>query len=470
VTRRASARGLGAETALSTLGPMLEVVSADEDELYEAMDWLLPKQPRIEAELAGRHLKDGALVLYDVTSTYFEGRTCPLARFGHSRDGKKDKLQIVFGLMCNADGCPVAVEVFEGNMADPKTLPAQIRKCRERFGLKRIVLVGDRGLLTEARIAEDLRGVDGLDWITALRAPAIRALAEQKVIQPSLFDERDLAEIHSPDYPGERLVACRNPFLADERRRQRDELIRATAVKLDAIVAATRRAPRPLRGAARLGLRVGRVWQRYKVAKYFDLHITETAFSYTRNAEAIAADAAIAGIYVIRTSVEEKHLSPAGAVRAYKGLSVAERAFRSLKTVDLKVRPIHQRLADRVRAHVFLCMLAYHVEWHLRRALAPLLFEDDDLAGAAAQRRSVVASARRSPRAEAKAATKRTAEGYPVHRFQTLLADLATLTRNTVRFLAADDPRSASPPTPMLAQPTLLQQRVFDLLEVPLLG
>ncbi len=274
--------------------------------------------------------------------------------------------------------------------------------------------------------------MDGLDWITALRAPAIRALAEQKLIPPSLFDEQDLAEIRAPDYPGERLVACRNPFLADERRRQRDELLRATAVKLDAIVAATHRAPRPLRGAARLGRRVGRVGrvgQRYKVAKYFNVTITDTAFSYARDAEALAADAAIDGIYVIRTSVEEKHLSPAGAVRAYQGLSVAERAFRSLKTVDLKVRTIHQRLADRVRAPVFLCLLAYYVEWHLRRALAPLLFEDDDPAGAAA-----------------KAAERRTAEGYPVHRFQTLLADLATLTRNTVRFLAADDPRSGTSP------------------------
>jgi len=476
-SKLATARGLGKETAFHTLGESLDVSEADEDELYAAMDWLLARQARIEKKLAERHLADGSLVLYDATSTYFEGRTCPLAKYGHNRDGKKDKLQIVFGLLCNAGGCPVAVEVFEGNTADPKTLSSQIRKVKGRFDLKRIVFVGDRGMLTDARIDEELRGVKGLDWITALRAPAIRKLAEQKTLQLSLFDERDLAEITSPDYPGERLVACRNPLLAEERKRTRADLIAATEKKLEAVAAATRRAKRPLRGAAEIGLRVGKLWNRFKVAKYFTPRITETSFAYARDAEAIAVDEAVDGMYVVRTSVPAALLDAPGTVRAYKGLSVAERAFRSHKTVDLKVRPIHHRLADRVRAHVFLCMLAYYVEWHMRQALAPLLFDDEDPAAAQAERSSIVAPARRSAGAMRKAATRRTADDLPVHSFQTLLADLATLTKNRVRFLAGpkspvglnspDAPTAADGPTAeLLAQPTPLQQHAFDLLGI----
>ncbi len=403
-----------------------------------------------------------------------------MAKYGHSRDGKKDKLPIVFGLLCNAEGCPVAVEGFEGNTADPKTLSSQLRKVKEKFKLTRVVWVGDRGMLTAARIEEELRGQEGVDWITALRAPAIRALAEQGVLQMSLFDQRDLAEITSPDYPDERLVACRNPLLAEERKRTRKELIEAAEKKLDAVVAATKRAKRPWHGAAAIGLRVGKVWGRSKVAKYFTPEIAESSFSYTRNAEAIAADDAIDGIYVIRTSVKTVTLDAEGAVRAHKGLSKAERAFRSYKTVDLKVRPIHHRLADRVRAHVFLCMLAYYVEFHMRTALAPLLFDDEDRAGAEAQRSSIVAPAQRSPAALRKAATRRTADHLPVHGFSSLLEDLATLCKNRVRFIAVKtpaNPSSAVPPrdtaaadptTELLTQPTPVQQRAFALLRLSL--
>ena len=360
-SKLATARGLDGETAFTSLGEALGLSTATPDELYAAMDWLLPRQPAIEQVLARRHLAEQTLVLYDVTSTYFEGRTCPLARFGHSRDGKKDKLQIVFGLLCNAAGCPVAVEVFDGNTADPKTLTQQIEKLQQRFGLQRVVLVGDRGMLTAARIERELRP-SGLDWITALRAPAIRALAEAGVVQPALFDERDLAEITTPAYPGERLVACRNPLLAEERARKRQELLAATEQRLDRIVAATGRAKNRLRGQDQIGLRVGKVLNRFKMGKHFRLEITADAFRYQRDDEAIAAEAALDGIYIVRTSLPADTLKAEQTVRAYKGLAVAERAFRSLKTVDLKVRPIHHRRAERVRAHVLRCMLAYYVE------------------------------------------------------------------------------------------------------------
>jgi len=459
-SKLATARGLGSETAFTSMGEALGVTTATEDDLYEAMDWLLARQERIEKALARRHLAEHTLVLYDVTSTYYEGRTCPLARFGHDRDGKKNKLQIVFGLLCNAEGCPVAVEVFEGNTADPKTLAKQIEKIQKRFGLTRVVLVGDRGMLTEARITQELRP-NGLDWITALRAPAIRALAEAGVVQLSLFDEQDLAEITSPAYPGERLAACRNPLLADERARKRAEMLKATEKELDKIVAATRRPRNRLRGKDRIALRVGRVRNRFKMAKHFRLDITDGSFRYERDTAGIDAEAALDGIYIIRTSLSADALDAERTVRAYKGLAVAERAFRSLKTVDLKVRPIHHWLADRVRAHVLLCMLAYYVEWHMRRPLAPILFDDDDKAAGEARRASVVAKAKRSERAEAKAATKQTADGQPVHSFRTLLADLATLAKNHVRFQGSD----AATMT-VYTQPTPLQKHALELLGV----
>jgi hypothetical protein len=427
------------------------------------MDWLLARQGRVEQALARRHLTDGGLILYDVTSTYFEGRKCPLAKFGHARDGKRDKLQIVFGLLTNGEGCPVAVEVFAGNTGDPTTLPTQIKKIRERFGIARVVLVGDRGMLTDARLREDLRPIEGLDWITALRAPAIQALAAGGALQLTLFDQQDLAEITHPDYPGERLIVCKNPILAEERTRKRGELLEATERDLATIATATQRAKRPLRGQAPIALRVGKVLGRRKVGKHFTLEITDTSFGATRNEEAIAQEAALDGIYVIRTSVAADRVPTVEAVRSYKRLATIERAFRSLKTVDLKVRPIHHRKADRVRAHVFLCMLAYYVEWHMRRALAPILFDDDHKATGEALRRSVVAPAQRSPRAKAKALTKRTEEGEPVHSFQSLLRHLRTIVKDRMRLKSA-----GAIEFDKITTPTPLQQRALDLLGVSL--
>jgi transposase len=425
------------------------------------MDWLLARQSRIETALAGRHLAEGSLVFYDVSSTWFEGRHCPLARLGHARDGKRGKLQIVFGLLVNAEGCPVAVEVFSGDTGDPKTLASQVAKLRERFGLKRLVLVGDRGMITDARIREDLQGVEGLSWITALRAPAIQELVRQGSLQLSLFDEKDLAEISSPDYPDERLIVCKNPLLAEERARKRKDLLRATEKGLDAIVEATHRKKGRLKDPQKIAFRIGKVLGRFKVGKHFLLHVTEEGFRHERDAESIAREAALDGFYVIRTSVPAEALSSQEAVRAYKGLSRAERAFRSLKTVDLKVRPINHRLADRVRAHVFLCMLAYYVEWHVRRALAPLLFDDEHPEEGEARRASVVAPAQRSSSALEKALTKRTEEGLAVHSFQSLLRDLATVTKNRVR------PRAlAAASFDLIATPTPLQRRAFELLGV----
>lgn len=461
-SKLATARGLGQQTAFTSLGQALDLTGVNEDDLYAALDWLLPRQAAMEQALAARHLGEQTLVLYDVTSTYFEGRCCPLAQFGHSRDGRKDKLQIVFGLLCNAAGCPVAVEVFEGNTADPKTLSQQIEKLQQRFGLQRVVLVGDRGLLTAARITQELRP-NGLDWITALRAPAIRELHKGGLIQASLFDQQDLAEITSPDYPGERLIACRNPLLAEERARKRQDLLAATERELEPVAAATQRSRKPLRGQDRIGLRVGKVLNRFKMGKHFRLEITAESFRYWRDEAAIAAEAALDGIYVIRTSLPAERLNAAETVRAYKGLAVAERAFRSLKTVDLKVRPIYHWNADRVRAHVLLCMLAYYVEWHMRQALAPILFEDDDPAGGQARRSSVVAPAQRSRRAERKAHTKQTDEREPVHSFRTLLADLGTLAKNHVRFGGSD-----AATLTVYTQPTPLQERALELLQVKL--
>ena len=460
-SKLATARGLAEATRTSTLSPALKLPSVDEDDLYAALDWLLARQGAIEQALARRHLQAGQLVLYDVTSTYFEGRRCPLAKRGHSRDGKRDTLQIVFGVLTNAAGCPVAVEVFDGNTGDPKTLTAVLTKVRQRFGLERLILVGDRGMLTAARIREELAGVEGLAWITALRAPAIQALVHSGALQLSLFDQQDLAEIAHPDYPGERLIVCKNPLLAADRARKRLELLAATERDLAVIATAIQRTKRPLRGAAAIGLRVGKVLGRYKVGKHFTIAITDRALDYQRDAAAIAAEAALDGLYVIRTNVPAGGMPASETVRAYKRLAEVERTFRSLKTVDLHVRPIHHRTADRVRAHVFLCLLAYYVEWHMRQALKPLLFDDDDKATAEALRASVVAPAQRSPRAKAKAATKRTEDGLPVHSFQTLLADLATLTQNQVRPLGAD-----AVTLDVLATPTPLQQRAFALLGV----
>jgi transposase len=460
-SKLATARGLGEETAFSSLGETLDVVSATEDELYRAMDWLLPRQKRIEDTLARRHLSEGALVLYDLSSTYFEGRCCPLAKLGHNRDGKKGKLQIVFGLLTTIEGCPCAVEVFPGNTGDPKTLAPQIRKIRERFGIQRVILVGDRGMITDARLRNDIDGVEGLDWITALRAPAIAKLMNAGAIQTTWFDERDLAEITHPDFAGQRLVVCRNPLLAEERARKRLELLDATERKLAKIKRATERKKKPLRGKAEIGLQVGKVIGSHKVGKHFRIKISSRSLTYERRADRIADEARLDGFYVIRTRVPDAVLSSEETVACYKRLSRVEQAFRSIKTIDLKIRPIFHRDEDRVRSHVFLCMLAYYVEWHMRQALSPILFEDDDKAAAERSRRSIVAPAERSQSAKAKIETKRTPDDYPVHSFRTLLSDLGTLTKNHMRAKI-----EGAPTFVQYTAPTRLQARAFQMLKV----
>lgn len=457
-SKLATARGLAEQSATSSLGATLGLNRVDEDQLYQALDWLLSRQTQIEDKLAQRHLGEGTVVLYDLTSTYFEGRHCPLARYGHSRDERPGNLQIVFGLLTNHEGCPVAVEVFEGNTGDPKTVATQVRKLRQRFGLKEVVLVGDRGMLTSARIREDLEAEPGVAWITALKASQIQRLATDGNLQLSLFDQQDLAEIQHPAYPGERLIACRNPLLAEERKRKREELLAATEKQLEKIVAATQRKRQPLRGKREIGLAVGTVLGHYKMGKHFRLTIEDDCFRWERKSASIEREAALDGIYVIRTSVPASALTSPQVVERYKSLSTVERAFRSMKSVDLKVRPIYHRQAGRVKAHVFLCMLAYYVEWHMRRALAPLLFDEEDPQSAQALRTSIVAPAQRSATAQKKAASKQTANGMPVHSFQTLLAHLATLTRNLVRL--------GEQSFEMLASPTAIQDRALQLLQV----
>jgi transposase len=410
--------------------------------------------------LAKRHLTNGTLVLYDVSSSYMEGRCCPLAQRGYSRDGRRGTLQIVYGLLCAPDGCPVAIEVFDGNTADPKTLATQVEKLKQRFHLDHVVLVGDRGMITQARITEDIKSA-GLDWITALRAPAIRELLNSCTLQLTLFDQRDMASITSPDFPGERLVVCRNPELAAERTRTREDLLAATEKDLARIQAAVGRKRDPLRGTAKIALAVGEVLNTYKMKKHFELEIADTAFSFTRKTAEIAAEVATDGLYVVRTSLSEATLDDAATVRSYKSLALVERAFRCIKTVDLHVRPVYHWLADRVRAHVFLCMLAYYLEWHMRRCLAPMLFDDTDREAAEAQRRSVVAQAQRSKAAVKKQTTGLTADGLPVHSFRSLLVDLATLARNTI--ITAITPHY---PLTVLTRPTPIQQKAFDLLGI----
>jgi transposase len=458
-SKLATARDLAADTACSSLGRLLGLGAVDETELYRALDWLGVRQSAIEAALARRHLKDGALVLYDVSSSWLEGRCCELARFGYSRDGKKGKLQIVYGLLCAADGCPVAVEVFEGNTADPMTLATQIAKLKERFGLSRVVLVGDRGMITSARIRDELKPA-GLDWITALRAPQIRALLETGAFQLSLFDERDLAEITAPEFPGERLVVCKNPLLAEERARKREDLLQATEAALAKLADQIARGTGP-KGQDKIARAVGRIENRYKLAKLFDIAVAEDGFTVARNPARIADEARLDGFYVIRTSVEDNAMVADNVVGAYKGLARVERAFRSLKTVDLHLRPIHHWLAPRMRAHVFLCMLACHVEWHMRERLKPMLFDDEDPAAAARQRASIVAPAQPSPAALRKRASKLAANGLPVHSFQSLLRDLATCTLNEMTTTL-----NPGYSFTLVATPTPTQAQAFSLLAV----
>jgi len=459
-SKLATARMLDPLTASSSLGEVLGLGPVDEDELYVALDWLGERQEAIEKALARKHLHDGTLVLYDVSSSYVEGRCCELARLGYNRDGKKGKLQIVYGLLCAADGCPVAIEVFEGDTGDPRTLAAQIDKVKKRFALERVALVGDRGMITQARLDAEIAPA-GLDWITALRAPAIRTLVEAGALQMSLFDQRDMAAITSPDYPGERLIVCRNPDLARERTRKREALLAATEADLAVIAAAVRRARNPLRGEAEIALKLGAVVNRHKVAKHFELSIGEASFSFHRKTEAIAAEAALDGIYVVRTNLPKKLLDDAATVGAYKSLARVERAFRSLKTVDIHLRPVFHWTTPRVRAHVLLCMLAYHVEHHMRARLAPMLYDETDHEAAAAMRASIVAKAERSEAARRKQTTGLTDDGLPVHSFQSLLADLATYARIQATTVLNDKYVFT-----LHTRPTPIQQRAFELLAV----
>jgi hypothetical protein len=435
----------------STLASELSVEGADEDDLYLAMDWLLERQDRIEDRLAARHLRDGEMVLYDVSSSYFEGRTCPLAKLGYSRDGKGGLPQIIYGLLCDTDGRPVAVEVFTGELHDDKTLPAQIIKCKDRFGLSRIVLVADRGMVTKANIGL-LAEASGVDWITALKAPTIKKLARSGVFQPSLFDEQNLGEITDvAEFPGERLIVCRNPLVGAQRARKREELLAATETNLAQI--AHRVDHGTLLGADQIGLAVGPALKRYRVKKHFQITITDTTFTYTRDTTAIAAEAALDGFYILRTSLTETDLQAGDVVRAYKNLEQAERAFGSLKGPELQIRPIHHRLEDRVRAHVLICMLAYYLTWHLKAAWKPLLFTDEHRPVSP----DPVAKAVRSTSAQQKAQTKRTSAGQPAHSYRTLLAELATQTQNTTRL------HGHTSTFEKLTQPTALQAEALQL-------
>jgi hypothetical protein len=459
-SKLATVRALAPATATSSLGPVLELGSVAEREIYRALDWLGRQQERIERALARRHLTDGTLVLYDISSSYLEGRKCALARFGYSRDRRPDRRQIVYGLLCDREGRPIAIEVFDGDAADPATLAAQVDRLKRRFGLSRVALVGDRGMITAARIREDLQPA-GLDWITSLRAPQIQALVEGGPLQLSLFDERDLAEISAPDYPGERLIVCKNTLLAAERARKREDLLAATERGLSRIAAATRRRQGALRGEAAIGMAVGAVTDRHKMAKHFDLRITDDSFTYRRQPESIAAEARLDGLYVVRTSLPAHAMSAEHAVRSYKALARIERAFRALKSIDLAIRPVHHWIEPRVRAHVFLCMLAYYVEWHLRRAWAPILFDDHDRAAAEAERAAPVAAAQPSPASVRKRGRRRSDDGLPVSSLRDLLRHLATLTLNTVA-LAKTRPAT----TTLYARPTPLQARALHLLGI----
>ncbi len=458
-SKLAIARGLREETAASSLGEVLGVGGCDEDDLYEAMDYLHDRQDQIQDALAAKHLAGGTLVLYDVSSAAFEGRTCPLGAIGHPKDGVRGRLQIVYGLLTSKEGIPVAIEVFQGNTGDPATVKSQVDKVKDRFGLTRVVLVGDRGMLTAARLREDVAPA-ALDWITALRAPQVKALVRDGDLQLTLFDQIDLAEITSPDFPGERLVACKNPFLEAERARKRESLLTATEAGLAKIAAACARARRPLRGRDKIAVRADRVLARRKVAKHFTVDIGDDHLSYARNQDSITAEAKLDGIYVLRTSVAASDLDSPEVVSSYKALAQVERAFRAFNT-DLDIRPIRHRTEDRVRAHVFLRMLSYYLSWHLQARLAPLLFTDDDKPAASAARTSPVIPAARSPRALAKAATKHTPGGLPAHSLATLLADLGTICLNTI---APADP--ALPGFRLVTTPTAVQRQAFELLGV----
>lgn len=460
-SKLATCRGLDSSTAFSSLGEELGVDDADVHELYDALDWLLTRQPAIEKKLAATHLSNGGLALYDLSATYLEGRTCPLAKLGYPRGSKKGKLQINFGLLANAEGCPVAIQVYHGNVADPNTVGDQVAKLRDDFLLDEVVLVGDRGMLTAARIRDDL-DPNGVQWITSLRAPQIKKLAAAGAFQMSLFDTMDLAEVTHSSFPGERLVVCKNPLLQAERERKRNAMLDATERKLEKVRLATKRQSRPLRGKEKIGVRIGRILERTKMGKHFHLDIQDACFTYQRDLENIEREAALDGIYIIRTNVSSEKLNAKEIVRAYKNLQKVERAFRSLKTVDLHVRPVHHRAENRVRAHIFLCMLAYYIQWHMRARLAPILFDEHDKGAEELKGKSIVEPAKRSHSALRKAAKKNTEDGLPIHSFQTLLADLATITKNHI---ASEE---SSLVFDRVTRPTSLQKRALELLNVSL--
>jgi len=444
----------------TTLAEVLQVGDADEDALYGALDWLLARQVRIEKKLAARHLSEGSQVLYDVSSSYFEGHTCPLAQFGHDRDGKRGKLIVVYGLLTDIEGRPTAIEVYPGNTGDPSTVADQVNKLQQRFGLTRVILVGDRGMLTQPQI-EALKPHRGIGWISALRSEKVRQLVAQKHLQLSLFDQQNLAEIRSPDFPGERLIACFNPLLAEQRRRKRNALLDATEQALEKIRKQVQRRTKTPLSAAAIGIKVGKIINRFKMGKHFDITIADGRFHYARRNDAIAREAQLDGLYVIRTSESRHDLSAADTVRSYKNLARVERAFRTFKGLDLQIRPIHHRTEQRVRAHIFLCMLAYYVEWHMRQALAPLLFDDE---GSSIERknRDPVAPAKPSAGAKRKKATRMTADGLPVHSFTTLMAELATRCRHRCRLKSDPD----SPVIDQDTEPNALQIRAMELIRL----
>jgi transposase len=448
------------ETAKHTLAEELSLGEVDVHQLYDAMDWLRTRQARIENKLAKKHLKDGQLVLFDVSSSYYTGRKNGIIQHGYSRDHRSDRPQIVYGLLCDSEGRPIAIEVFAGNTSDPPTFTQIVATARHRFGINRIVFVGDRGMITSARINEDLRGVDGLDWISALRTEGIRKLCAAGTIEMTLFDKQDLAEVTSEHFPGERLFVCRNPALAEERARKRNELLKATEEQLEPIRLATERTSNPLRGKQEIGLRIGKVIGKYKMSKHFDLTITDTSFAFTRKENRIREEAALDGLYVVRSSVDEQQMSSERVVETYKSLAKVERAFRCMKTIDLSLRPIYHRNENRIRSHVFICMLAYYVEWHMREKLRPVLFADDDQTSARAARESIVAPAQRSESAKRKDATRRTSDDYPVQSFHDILQDLGTLCRIRIRIPEFDSEFDK------LTVATPYQQRVLDLLGV----
>jgi transposase len=441
----------------TTLAEQLEVGDADEDELYAAMDWLLARQSRIEKKLAKRHLSEGCQVLYDVSSSYYEGHTCPLVRPGHSRDKKRGKPIVVYGVLTDAQGCPLAVEVYPGNTGDPTTVPDQVNTLKQRFELDRVILVGDRGMLTQTQI-DELKRHPGVGWISALRSEKVRKLLDQKYLQLSLFDQQNLAEIHSPDFPDERLIACFNPLLAEERKRKRRELLEATEQALEKISKEVKRRTKTPLSAAEIGTKVGKIINRFKMGKHFELSITDGHFSYARRTEAIEREAEVDGLYVIRTSECKQSLSAEDAVRSYKNLAQVERVFRTFKGLDIRIRPIHHRTEERVRAHIFICLLAYYVEWHLRRVLAPLLFDDEALTFDRKQR-DPVAPAESSTAAKAKKVARTTEDGLPIHSFNTLMAEMGTRCRHRCR--VKSDPGCL--PLFQDTDPTPLQARALEL-------